>query len=98
MRNIHTLKINKNFVVPILNGEKTFEIRENDRGYNRGDMICFIPVNEKGEHIISYFEPSSELRSNYRELANKVYEITYVLSDFHVDRNYVVFSFKEIIV
>lgn len=90
MRNIHRIKIKENFITPILNGEKTFEIRENDRGYNRGDIIYFIPVNEKGERIVSCLGGTTEISSKY-------YEITYVLSDFHVDRNYVVFSFKEMV-
>ena len=88
MRNIHYIKIWEEFVIPILNEEKTFEIRENDRGYNRGDLVVFKAIDKNGNNS-KLFEVT--------ELNKNIYEITYVLSDFHVDRNYVVFSFRKCI-
>ena len=41
----HNIKIKKTFVEPILKGEKTFEIRKNDRGYQKGDRIRFTVVD-----------------------------------------------------
>lgn len=33
---IHNIKLSIEFCDAVLNGEKTFEIRENDRGYQSG--------------------------------------------------------------
>lgn len=89
MNNIHLIKLNEKFVTPILNGEKTFEIRNNDRGYNKGDLIKFIVVDNNG--IRTKYYPFSKAF----DVETKTYEITYVLSGFHIDKDYVVFSFKE---
>lgn len=39
---IHELKLNIEFCDAVLSGEKSFEIRENDRGYQKGDHRCVI--------------------------------------------------------
>lgn len=36
---IHELKIWPEFFKPVLTGEKTFEIRKDDRGYRAGDVL-----------------------------------------------------------
>ena len=63
----HNLKISDKFADAVLNGEKTFEVRYNDRGYNKGDKIVFTVVDDLN---LSIRHP----------LNTKVYEITYVLS------------------
>lgn len=35
----HELKIQPRFFEPVMRGEKTFEIRKNDRDYKKGDII-----------------------------------------------------------
>jgi len=35
----HKLKILPQYFQPVANGKKTFEIRENDRGYQAGDTV-----------------------------------------------------------
>ena len=47
----HELKLQHYFCDAILNGEKTFEIRFNDRGYQKGDRVKFIPIGWR--HAIS---------------------------------------------
>lgn len=42
MNRTHTLKIRDDFYSAIVNGDKTFEVRFNDRGYQKGDLIIFI--------------------------------------------------------
>lgn len=42
----HKIKIEEQFAIAILNGDKTFEIRENDRGYQKGDILHFVPIDE----------------------------------------------------
>ena len=41
MTTIHKLKIDEVYLDALLSGEKTFEIRYNDRGYQRGDTLNF---------------------------------------------------------
>lgn len=36
---IHELKILPQYFIPVFKGEKTFEIRKNDRGYKAGDTL-----------------------------------------------------------
>lgn len=38
---LHTLKILPKYYVALVNGEKTFELRKNDRDYQVGDLITF---------------------------------------------------------
>lgn len=81
MRTIHEIKLNRAFQNAVLSGEKPFEVRENDRGYQKGDLVRFKIDDRK-----NVIEPIEE----------KTYEITYVLSGWHIDSNYVVFGFKEV--
>lgn len=68
---IHELKILSSFVRPILDGSKTFEIRENDRGFQKGDRVQFKVYPDdwtrRNSSIIDEFE-------------HKVFEITYVIN------------------
>lgn len=80
---VHEIRLNIEFCDSVLNGEKTFEIRLNDRGYQKGDRVRFIPVSGAGmfyeEHPIS----------------DREYEITYVINGWGLENGYVVFSIKE---
>lgn len=81
-RKLHNLKIEKQYIEPIVEEEKTFEIRYNDRNYQVGDVIKFVPTTDSyyGD-IIKY----------------KFYVITYIFNNFGLNENYIVFSFKELI-
>ena len=37
----HEIKIQKEYAQAVYLGEKTFEVRNNDRGYQKGDLIVF---------------------------------------------------------
>ena len=41
----HDLKLSIEFCDAVLSGEKTFEVRKNDRGFQTGDLIRFIQDN-----------------------------------------------------
>ena len=43
----HNIKLNIAFCDDVYSGIKPFEIRENDRGYQKGDHIKFIPYDSK---------------------------------------------------
>lgn len=81
-RMTHYIKLNETFEYPVLNGDKNFEIRKNDRGYNKGDLIQFRVVNDEGLIIGS-------------KLDNILYEITYVINGWGLKEDYVVFGIKE---
>ena len=78
----HHIKLQEEFCDAVLQGEKTFEVRANDRAYQKGDHIIFQPMGKSLPivHEIEYHE----------------YEITYVLSGWGIKNGYVVFAIKEV--
>ena len=78
----HNLKLLENFADDILIGYKTFEVRENDRGFQKGDTVKVTCIDKGGnrlQHLIN----------------DKIYEITYVLNGWGIKNGYVVFGIKE---
>lgn len=84
MSKLHKIKLQIGFCDAVLSGDKCFEIRKNDRGYQKGDYVQFIP-----------FDIDRPSREQYHEVQNKVYLITYVLGGWGLPENYVVFGIKE---
>ena len=82
MNKTHNIKIREGFADAVLSGEKTFEVRENDRGYQKGDFITFTVIDNLNI-IISH------------PLDEETYLITYVLSGWGIEENKVVFSIKN---
>ena len=80
---LHKIKLREEFCDAVLNGEKTFEIRYNDRGYQKGDHIRFIPIKSVGTHF-------------WHAIEDKEYEITYVLGGWGLEDNYVALAIKEV--
>lgn len=80
----HKIKLLLNFCDDVLSGRKSFEIRENDRGYQTGDHIKFIPNNNTYPFISEH------------PITNKEYEITYVLNGWGLKNGYVAFGIKEV--
>lgn len=80
---VHELKIAKDYADTVYLGDKTFEVRENDRGFQKGDIVRFIPLNRLGVEDIVH------------PLYDKEYEITYVLGSFYgLAQGYVAFGIK----
>ena len=55
MVKVHELKIAPQYFAPVCEGEKTFEIRKNDRGYGVGDLLHLKEFNEgqyTGESVL----------------------------------------------
>lgn len=73
----HELKIWREFFKPVADGSKTFEVRENDRGFQLGDEV-----------ELKEWDPVSEVLPDYtgRSLS---FRIGYV---FPIDEKRVVFS------
>lgn len=86
----HTLKLNIKFCDAIFNGEKTFEVRYNDRNFQKGDHIKFIPVDDNGEPLCHYGKPL------HHYISDKEYKITYVLKGWGLKDGYVALSIREL--
>ena len=82
---VHNIKIRQSFAEAVLNGDKIFEVRKNDRGYQKGDLICFTVLYD-----------SDGLEMVNHPLHNKCYEITYVLSGWGIEDGYCVFGIKPV--
>ena len=80
----HEIKILESFADAVLRGDKNFEVRKNDRGYQRGDFVQFIPIYD-----------SDKLPITSHPLCKKKYIITYVLSGWGIEEGYVVFGIAE---
>ena len=80
---IHTIKIRESFANAVNCGDKTFEVRKNDRGYQKGDTVRF---------IVLYDSDGCEMLNH--PLMKKEYEITYVLSGYGIENGYCVFGIK----
>jgi hypothetical protein len=78
----HELKIDTNFLDAILSGEKTFEIRKNDRGFQKGDRVIFKKLEEDGHHHV------------FSDIATA--DITYVLTGWGIEAGFCVFGIANV--
>lgn len=83
MPKCHHLKLLVDFCDEVLNGDKCFEIRENDRGFQRGDFVKFEPYDQ------------SKYNFPHHPIENKKYVITYVLNGWGLKNGFVVFGIRE---
>ena len=84
---VHSLKILEHFADAVVSGDKTFEVRKDDRIYCKGDSIKFTAVSGYvDDRITTVQHPINE----------KVYEITYVLKGWGIKDGYCVFGIKEV--
>lgn len=81
---VHELKIRESYADAVLSGEKNFEIRLNDRGYQKGDRLKFSTVDSNGFFISSH------------PLNRKEYDITYVHSGLGMKEEYVALSIRPV--
>ena len=79
----HEIKLLEQYAQAVKDREKTFEIRYNDRGYQKGDRIKFTVVDKNGFKA-------------YHELDDEEYEITYVHSGLGMVDNYVALAIKAL--
>lgn len=81
MRTTHKIKIREDFADAVLSGDKCFEVREDDRNYQRGDLVQFSVISEPPYNIY-LSHPLNEV----------TYEITYVLHGWGLKEGYVAFG------
>lgn len=80
---VHELKILNDFADSVATGDKQFEIRENDRGYQKGDYIRFQAIDKcriENQHVIN----------------KRLYEITFVLSGWGLKNGWVALGIREV--
>lgn len=82
-RKLHELKLLWTFEIDILDGSKTFEVRANDRAFQKGDIVKFKVVDTRTNPSL------------HHPVEEKEYEITYVLNGYGIKNGYVVFGIKE---
>lgn len=80
----HILKLREEFCDDVFAGYKTFEVRENDRGYQKGDTVQFECVDKAEMNLQHYIN-------------DEIYEITYVLNGWGIKENYVVFGIRRLV-
>lgn len=80
---VHNVKLHENYVEQVLSGEKNFEVRNNDRGYQKGDLLRFTVV-----------EGSLAIEALRQPFKGKDYEITYVHSGLGMDKGFVVLGIR----
>ena len=83
MNMIHEIKLLETFAEAVLDGRKNFEVRENDRGYQRGDIVRFTVIDKAGNRV----EHPLEIEQ---------FVITYVLSGWGIRDGFVVFGISRI--
>lgn len=80
---VHEIKIGTGFADAVESGEKTFEIRRNDRGYQRGDTVVFQVIDSEREPV--------EHPLNGREFL-----ITYLLHGWGLRDGFCVFGIQPV--
>lgn len=66
MTTTHNLKTWKEFFISVLHGDKTFEVRKNDRDFKVGDILNLIEV-----------DPNNDMKPTGRTCKR---EVTYILT------------------
>ena len=85
---LHELKIKHEYLVEVVMGRKTFELRKNDRDYQVGDLIRF-DIEE------SIFDSTRDIYID----KDTLYKITYVLKDvpqYGLDKDYCILAIKRL--
>lgn len=81
---IHNLKLLEQFADAVASGEKNFEIRINDRGFQKGDLVQF--------HVVALDPPHVAKEHPVNDM---YFEITYVLTGFEISKDYCVFGIRR---
>lgn len=84
----HHLKLHKEYADAVLSGDKSFEIRFDDRGYQKGDYIQFNVIDGPFNVIDGPFEVNHKLN-------DKIFIITYVLHGWGLQENWCALAIKE---
>jgi ASC-1-like (ASCH) protein len=67
----HELKIDTAYLDQLVEGSKTFEIRYNDRGYQKGDWLCFCGKKYGSDYEVTYVHSGLGLKEGFVALGVK---------------------------
>ena len=81
---IHKIKIQRQFADAVMSGDKCFEVRFDDRGYKKSDLVKFIAVSDRSS-CVTITHPINEV----------VFEITYVLTGWGIKEGYCAFGIRK---
>lgn len=87
----HVLKCESRFFQAVKRGDKNFEVRRDDRGYQTGDTIELVEIPNSGSPQAPATMPPSPLPEAIKR------EISYVLhgGDFGIDHGFVVLGLRN---
>lgn len=92
---IHELKIKEKYYKAIIDGNKTFELRKNDRDYQVGDLIKFTDTLFVRENI----NDKNMAEKYYPSPSETLFQITYILKDvpeYGLDKDYCILGIKRV--
>lgn len=89
MIQLHKLKIQQRFADAKLDGDKLFEVRLNDKYYQKGDLIQYSVITNLDSNV-----PNMPIVTHL--LNNIIYEITYVYSGPGVEQGFVVLGEQDV--
>jgi len=81
----HNLKIKQGYLIHILEGRKTYEIRKKDRDFQTGDTIRFLPIESDDYNAYSGMID-----------AMVKYSIDYIHEGFGLEAGYVCMSISKV--
>ncbi len=79
---LHKIKLSIFYADAVLSGQKNFEVRYNDRGYQRGDRVQFTVM----DGCIHQYHP----------LENETFLITYLVHGYGLDKDWCAFGIKPL--
>lgn len=79
----HHIKLSHHYADAVLCGQKNFEIRYNDRGYQRGDKVVFTVVDDSK---ITISHP----------LSHETFIITYLVHGYGLEKDWCVFGIRPL--
>lgn len=65
----HTLKVDQEYMDALKSGEKTFEVRRDDRGFQKGDRLILARYgqNKRDGGSFGYMNPEGRVVSSYHD-------------------------------
>ncbi len=99
----HTLKVEHEYMDALKGGEKTFEVRRDDRGYQRGDtlILCRYGKCRESGHSYGYMDHKGRVVSKWPEhesVDRTERVISYILTGGHfgIEPGYIVLGLQFI--
>ena len=93
----HSLKISRAYFNAILSGEKTFEARRDDRGFQRGDFLLLRLYDRDMHGNLNYLPPGSNIKCPENKANFIVVRVTWILTggQHGIEPGYVVMSIEK---